>query len=91
MKNETRLSLTKEDVWGNHAAGIDGMIVASWLDVCPVFHDTVPYKSVTVVCEPEQEADVQYWLDYVLGGDCIAMRKELADKKVALRADYKCW
>lgn len=89
--------LTKEDVWGKYDLDTGtrihkGMIVARSKEVCPHFGDTVPYKSVTVVCDAPQEAAVSYWLDYVQGGNSISDRKELLEgKQVALRADYQCW
>ena len=87
--------LTKEDVWGKFDENFNlidkGMIVARHEETCPVFNDEVPYKSVTVVCDIEQENDVTDWLSYVHGGDCVSMRKDLKDRKVALRSDYQCW
>lgn len=96
--------LTQEDVWGkvdfNYKTGKDkriskGMIVASqakgYPDKCPVWHDNIPKKSVTVICTNLQEPDVEYWLDYVLGAHSVSKRKSLPKGKLALRADYKCW
>lgn len=92
--------LTKDDVWGKVGtpslysipAGRkdDGMIVARHNDNCPYFHDKVPYKSVTIVCKPEQVEEVIYWLEYVQGGDCIS-RRTVVQNYVILRADYQCW
>lgn len=59
--------------------------------VCPIFGDKVPYKSITVVCNQDQLDDVLYWLEYVHGGGCVSMVKELPDGRVALRSDYQCW
>ena len=47
--------LTKEDVWGEFDVYkgeriSNGMVVARYKDICPIFNDEVPYKSVTVVC-----------------------------------------
>lgn len=89
-------SLTKEDVWGefDHESLTklsDGMIVARTDEQCPHFEDTVPYKSVTVVCEANQEQEVHYWLEYVHGGNSVSMRKELPNNQIALRSDYQCW
>lgn len=72
-----------------------GMIVASqtkgYPDKCPIWHDKIPYKSVTVVCGVLQEPDVEYWLDFVLGTNSVSRRKVLPKGKLALRSDYKCW
>lgn len=59
-------------------------------NVCPVWGDELPYKSVTVICEKEQEDEVKYWLSYVHGGEP-EMSKNLPDGKVAIRSYYKCW
>ena len=46
-------------------------------DWCPVWHDLLGDKSVTVICTKEQEDEVRYWLEYVQGGGSVSMRKEL--------------
>ena len=88
-------TLTKEDVWGEYDDDYrminPGMIVARSGDTCPIFGDEVPYKSVTVVCLPEQEADVTYWLEHVHGSDCLNGRANLKSGRIALRSDYMCW
>ena len=88
--------MTKDDVFGKydmdkHIMVDKGMIVANSKETCPIFKDEVPYKSVTVVCDNEQEGEVENWLSYVHGGDCVSQRKELPNNKVALRSDYQCW
>ena len=83
--------LTKEDVWGNSEKKTRGMIVARFNETCPIFHDKVPYKSVTVVCKNGQQAAVEYWLNYVLCCNCISKVKSIGNGQIALRADYKCW
>lgn len=89
---QKKLCVTKEDVWGDMVnSDKRGMVVAKSYDTCPIFHDKVPYKSVTVVCEPKQERDVCYWLSYVHGGNNISNRKVLDDGRIALRSDYTCW
>jgi len=90
------MKLTKNDVWGTYDTDTNkciskGMIVAKTNEVCPIFGDIVPYKSVTVVCDKEQCGEVAYWLSYVHGGDCISQSKELEDGKVAYRSNYMCW
>ena len=90
------LKLKKEDVWGSfnpetYKMETEGMVVARQDQVCPVFKDTVPYKSATVVCLPSQEKEVIYWLTYVQGGNNISKRKVLPGGEVALRTDYMCW
>lgn len=76
---------------GSHERLTNGMVVAMSEQLCPVFKDKVPYKSVTVICTREQEFDVSYWLEYVDGANSISKRKLLPDNKVALRSDYMCW
>ena len=88
--------LHKDDVWGAYDIEknkriSDGMIVARSEEKCPIFKNIVPCKSVTVVCNVDQEDEVEYWLSYVHGGDNISDRKELKGGKVALRSDYMCW
>jgi len=59
-------------------------------NVCPVWKDELPYKSVTVVCLKEQEDEVKYWLSHVHGGES-EKTKTLPDGKVAIRSNYQCW
>lgn len=66
-------------------------LVAELPELCPVWGDVLPYKSVTVICPADQEEQVSYWLEYVHGGNSISDRKELPEGKVALRSDYCCW
>lgn len=89
---EKTLCVSKFDVWGDMLNGKgQGMIVAKSYETCPIFHDNVPYKSVTVVCESKQESAVRYWLSFVHGGDNISARKVLDDGRIALRSNYMCW
>ena len=88
--------LTQEDVWGEFDIYkgkriSNGMVVARYKDICPIFNDEVPYKSVTVVCPKSQYDEVVYWLEYVHGGDCVSITKELDDLRIAIRSDYQCW
>ena len=96
-KQPKGFTLYKDDVWGaydvdNHKRLSNGMIVARSEDKCYIFKDVVPYKSVTIVFDAKEynEEEVEYWLEYVQGGDSISNRKE-ANGKVALRSDYHCW
>lgn len=89
-------STTKDDVWGEFDPVTfeklsEGMVVARSEQTCPHFGDVIPYKSVTVVCQIEQEEDVHYWLEYVHGANAVSMRKPLPDNQVAIRSDYQCW
>ena len=88
-------TLTKEHVWGDVDASYNrinwGMIVARTDDICPIFKDKVPYKSVTVVCTQAQKEDLIYWLEYVHGGGCVQDERDLPDGKVAIRSDYMAW
>ena len=60
-------------------------------DICPVWRDKLPYKSVTVICDSDQQDEVEGQLMYVHGSDCIQMVKGLPNGKVAIRSDYMCW
>lgn len=89
-------NLTKEDVWGvfdmeKMERTSEGMIVARHKDICPIFKDEVPYKSVTVVCPKKRYDEVVYWLEYVHGADCVTMIEELDDLRIAIRSEYQCW
>ena len=66
-------------------------LVARQRERCPVWGDEVPFKSVTVIVDADDEGDAEYSLGYVHGGDCVSRRKELKDGRVALRSDYQCW
>ena len=87
--------LTKESVWGTHDSNyklIDkGMVIARSKDICPIWNDKVPYKSVTVICPKLLVEDVRYWLEYVHGANSVSKIKNLADNKVAIRSNYMCW
>lgn len=87
-EREAKMKLKLEDVWGKDKKG--GLAVAYSYDECPVFNDTVPYKSVTVVFDIEDEEEVCYWLRSIHGGSYRA-RKVLPDGKIAIRSDYQCW
>lgn len=91
----TAKNLTKEDVWGtfddNHERISWGMIVAQNEQTCPIFGDVVPYKSVTVICRPNQVEEVQYWLEYVHGGGSISHATTLENGDMAIRSNYMCW
>ena len=90
----TAKHLMKDDVWGkfeNNKLIDNGMIVARSEEICPIFKDKLPYKSVTVVCAAEQESEVSYWLEYVHGGNSISKIKKIANGKIAIRSNYMCW
>ena len=78
-------------VVGNSKLGGFNEKTCSSNDPCPIFGDLIPYKSVTVVCNEEQLEQVEYWLSYVHGGDCISKQKTLDDGRIATRSDYQCW
>lgn len=59
-------------------------------NICPVWKDTLPYKSVTVICNENELNEVLYWLEYVHGGEHSKM-EELSDNRIAIRSDYQCW
>jgi len=97
--------LTQEDVWGRFEEDeygipikmIDiGKLVATSADndlptVCPVWHDKLPHKSVTAICDKKDENDCEYWLEFVHGGGSVSRRKELPNGKIAFRSDYQAW
>lgn len=58
---------------------------------CPHVNDVLPYKSVSVVCDKKDQQAVEYWLEYVHGGDCIAGTAELGEGKILIRSNYMCW
>jgi hypothetical protein len=64
--------------------------VAATDDVCPVWGDRVPYKSVTVIVEASEEDAATYCLACAHGGG-YSRRLVLADGRVALRSDYQAW
>ena len=60
-------------------------------DVCPVWKDVLPYKSVTVICDFKQRDEVEYLLRYVHGGGCVSDTQVLPGGKYAIRSNYMCW
>lgn len=66
-------------------------VTAQLTNVCPVWGDVLPYKSVTVICPVELQDEVEGWLAYVHGADCVSQTKRLENGKVAIRSDYQCW
>lgn len=89
------LKLTKEAVWGKFDENYEmvdcGMVIGRSDQKCPVFGDMIPYKSVTIMCTKDQEAEVLYWIDYVQGVNAISARMEIGANQVALRANYMAW
>ena len=92
-------TLTKDDVFGlwddDHNKVNDGLVVArgtyEGVEICPIFGDDVPWKSVTIVCDVEQADEVDHWCVFVHGGNCISKYKDLPDGKVAIRSNYMAW
>lgn len=61
-------------------------------NVCPIWGDELPYKSVTVVCNSDQFDEVKYWLEFVHGSNCVQDSKFIENgTKIAIRSDYQCW
>ncbi len=91
--------LTKDDVFGTFLIVDDipierideGMVVGRQNTICPIWKDEIPYKSTTVVCAPDQVDQVEYWMTYVKGGNCISKTKTLEDGRIAIRGDYTAW
>jgi hypothetical protein len=59
-------------------------------DICPVWNDKLPDKSVTIICSSEQSDEAMYWLSYVHGGG-FSMMIKLSGDRVAIRSNYQCW
>ena len=76
---------------GNSEEGKALIEKTGYPNVCPVLGDTLTYKSVSIICEPEQVNAVVYWLEYVHGGNCISREGRTKDGKYFLRSDYMCW
>lgn len=96
IKKPQDYSLTKEDVWGifdvASAKRISkGMIVARYDEICPIFKDKVPFKSVTIVGPIDKLDEIEYWIEYVNGYNSISQRKQISSTEIALRSDYTCW
>ena len=96
MKSIDQYTTKQEDVWGkvdmhNYKKLSQGMIVARYNDICPIFNDIVPYESVTVVGPLDKQDEIEFWLNYVNGGGSISKVKIIDDNKVAIRSDYVCW
>lgn len=96
-----KMALTKEDVWGvydvNTGKVAGGMIIARGMSSYaenskdPIFGGILPYKSVVVKIDNVDLIDeVIYWLDYVLGPDCIT-NQMIKDGVTYIRAEYQCW
>lgn len=89
-KYRPAITLTQTDVFPL-------MVVASSDQYCPHFGDRVPYKSVTVkipehiYLNAELLTDVLYWLEYVLGADCVSKSDNDENNNLFIRADYKCF
>ena len=84
----------REEVDGTIVRVNYGMVVAQgepyktvW---CPIFRDAIPYKSVTVVCAPEQLPGVLQHLMNAHGGSH-SNEKAMSDGRIAIRSDYQAW
>lgn len=97
----TKTTLTKEDVWGMYDASTNkvtgGMIIARGMpsriadSKDPIFGGVLPYKSVIVKVDNASLTDeVAYWLDYVLGPNCITDQL-VKDGVTYIKAEYQCW
>ena len=64
--------------------------VAATDDVCPVWGDTLPYKSVTVAVPADEEHAAAYCLAMAHGAGW-SRRKVLQDGRVSLRSNYQGW
>lgn len=59
-------------------------------NICPIWGDKLPYKSVTAIFRLERQREVEKWLDYVHGGG-IERYKEVGNGFIAIRSNYMCW
>ena len=92
--------LTQEDVGGTHDPKAHqslsaGLVITRHGQTCPIFHDVVPLKTVTVTCKPDEVREVVYWLEFVHGGNSVPKIHKKAtwkgtDGQGALRSDYQC-
>lgn len=87
--------LSRRDVFGAHKfkdgklVGRQGGMVASREgEECPVFKDTVPEKALTIVGPLDLFDEIEYWLEYIKGKDCIT-RHHVQDGYIALRAEHQ--
>lgn len=71
-------------------AEYERLLKENYPDVCPVWKDKLPYKSVTAICNADEVDEVSYWLSYVHGGE-YSKTKTLEDGRVAIRSDYHAW
>ena len=71
-------------------SGLKEQLDKCYKTICPVWHDKLQYKSKTIICKPEEEDEVIYWITYVEGG-LPTERKVLDNGRIALRADYQAW
>lgn len=85
---DPQFKIQKWDVWGKKSDGYKGMRVARTEEICPIWKDKLPYKSVTVVCKKEDVNEVIYWLSYVHGGPYSKM-KDLKNGNIAIRSRYQ--
>jgi hypothetical protein len=98
-KEQAGFSMSMDVVFGERGTdGVrgPGLVVAKNQEICPIWGDKLPYKSVTVVI-PELmlhdglQHQVEYWLEYVHGGGSVSRRRSLPDGTVAIRSDYMAW
>lgn len=59
-------------------------------DICPVWGDRMPWKSVTVIVPADEEDDAAFCLACAHGSG-YSNRKVLEDGRIALRSDYTAW
>jgi hypothetical protein len=60
-------------------------------NVCPIWGDKLPYKSITIVVDAADQDDAESCCAYVHGGDCVEKTRVLPDGRVAIRSNYMCW
>lgn len=92
-KAEKAVTLKKADVWGNEKFNT-GLVICSHRSYCPVFDLTLPAKAVTVRIPhyiAHLESEVIYWLEYVLGADCVTKTTTDEHDSIYLMAEYRCW
>jgi hypothetical protein len=90
------VKLSRSDVFGvpkmreGQMVGREGgMVVAKSGEMCPVFKDEIPPMALTLVGRTENFDDLEYWLEYVKGVNCITRRYESEDGYIALRAEHQ--
>jgi hypothetical protein len=69
----------------------DDFIQAQYGESCPVWGDTLPQKSVTVLVPAGMQGEAVFSLEFAHGGGSISRQKLFPNGMLAIRSDYQCW